>query len=124
MNVHQCALDAPGIVLLPIDELTPLIEYDKRDARLWASLDADGMSEPLVVFRMSLTEWFARVTEWEAKDVRCGDMPTPYKVGPIMAIKYGNQRLQWARASNWDVLPVVVCDTEAEAIAWKERWCA
>ena len=121
MNVLQCALDAPGIVLLPIRELTPLIVYHKRNAILWKSLDDDGLSEPLVVFRMTVREWAVRSLDFKAGAV--GDMPYPRGVPPYLAVKYGNQRLQWARASNWDVLPVVVCDTEAEAIAWKERWC-
>ena len=93
---------------VPVEDLCPLVEYADDYpglADLYADLDKRGMLHPIVAYRCTAEHYNRRS--------RCAE---PAPTFSVLAVKFGNQRLKWARARGLRRVPVVMADCEGSAV--------
>lgn len=102
----------PGVTrsALALDDLAPMAVYAEPDPALWASLDADGLHEPFLVYRLAWRIWWRRMGD----SIDAGRIPAPvvHKGDRVHAIAQGNQRVLWARARGYTHVDALLCQDE------------
>lgn len=98
-------LRAPSV---PIDHLTPMVDYGDAERTVYADLDDRGMRNPILAFRVSEASYRTD----HAK--RAQRIPGRVVDGEVYMVKFGNQRLAWARLRGYTEVAAYVCDSQQD----------
>ena len=95
-------------IMIPVENLTPNVRHVgtmPSYRALCDDIDTHGLRDPLHAWRMKPLEWVERLD-------RTGDGkgidPVVLVNGTILVVKYGNQRLRYAKERGYTHVPVVI----------------
>lgn len=107
----------PAIQPMPIAALTPMVEWGPDERTIYADLDANGMRNPVLAYRKGYDAFRAEHTKLHKRGtfVRVdGD--------DVLLVKWGNQRIQWAKLRGYTHIATVVCPSQVACLQWLRRY--